>query len=118
MSSTATDRPVAASHTSVVWASCPVEAPLLPARLHANLPALRAGRHLARDQVGLEVAGDHQAAVRAQAQGIRQRLETRELEHPGGGHRGRLRRFGAGREAERDGDNKDTHTRNSKGQSS
>src|SRR5262245_52769290 len=53
-----------------------VEATLLPARLHAYLPALGAGRHLARDQVGLEVAGHYQAAVRAQADRVRERLKA------------------------------------------
>jgi hypothetical protein len=91
-----------------------VDAPFLPAWLHANLPALGAGRHLTGDQVGGEVSGDHQAAIGAQADGVRQRLEGRELKHSGGDHRGRLRCLGTGPEAQREGNNNGTHNKNSK----
>src|SRR5262249_49385484 len=84
----------------------------------ANLPALGARGYLTRNQVVVEVADDHQAAVRAQRDGVHHWSETRYLEHAGRGHRRQRRRSGAGREGQRECDDDGTHQEDSKGQSS
>jgi hypothetical protein len=83
-------------------------------RVHANLPALGAGGHLTGDQPAVDVADDHEAAVRAQRDRVHHGHETRNLEHPERGHRRRPFRR-AGRQEQREREENATHRRDSSG---